>query len=255
MRKYNEKIFVDKIYDKYGIKIKLTTNYLGIYEDIGYICPKCNKEHIKSASLVMTGRFCTNEKQYIDDGTYIVYKHTNNVNGKVYIGITCHKNPNERWHGGTGYKNNSHFYSAIKKYGWDNFSHEVIYSGLPKEMAEQKEIELIEKYNSTDKNYGYNHHSGGGATNSPTEQTRKKISQKLKGQKLSKETKEKMSKSRSGNKNCNAVPVGRFDNGNLIKKWDCMTTAAEEVGISNKLIWTYCKYNRKDKYGYEWQYI
>ena len=47
MRNYNEKSFVDKIYDKYGIKIKLTTNYLGIYEDIGYICPKCNKENIK----------------------------------------------------------------------------------------------------------------------------------------------------------------------------------------------------------------
>ena len=253
--KYTTESFVNKIREKFGISIQLTTEYNGIYNDIGYICPKCNNEHIKIASLLMTGRFCTNKKKYINDGTYIVYKHTNNINGKIYIGITCHKNPNERWHGCSGYKSNSHFYNAIKKYGWENFTHEIIYSGLTKDMAEQKEIDLIRQYNSTDRNYGYNHHQGGGATKSPSQETRQKISQKLKGQKLSKETRDKMSKSRSGSKNYKAVSVGKFNNGKLIKKWNCMTTAAKEVGISNKLLWTYCKYNRKDEYGYEWQYI
>ena len=253
--KYTNESFINKIFNKYGTKIKLTTEYLGIYEDVGYICPKCNKEHVKTASLLMSGRFCTNEKKYTDDGTYIVYKHTNKINNKVYIGITYHKNPNIRWHGGSGYKNNAHFYNAIQKYGWDNFEHEIIYSGLTKEMAEQKEIELIRQYNSTNKKYGYNHHSGGAATNPPTEQTREKIRSKLKGKNLSEETKLKMSLSRSGSKNCNAVSVGRFDNDNMIGSWDCMTTAAKEVGISNKLLWAYCKYNRKDEYGYNWRYL
>lgn len=35
--------------------------------------------------------------------TWKVYKHTNLVNGKVYIGITS-GNPQHRWNGGRGYK-------------------------------------------------------------------------------------------------------------------------------------------------------
>lgn len=46
---------------------------------------------------------------------YIVYKHTT-PNYKVYIGITSYKNVNQRWRDGEGYKQNKHFYSAIKKY-------------------------------------------------------------------------------------------------------------------------------------------
>ena len=61
------------------------------------------------------------------DNNYIVYKHSNLINGKNYIGITCHgENPNLRWRNGYGYKNNDIFFSDIIKYGWDNFSHEII---------------------------------------------------------------------------------------------------------------------------------
>ena len=94
---------------------------------------------------------------------YTVYKHTA-PNGKVYIGITK-INPLRRWRNGYGYKGQEYFYRAILKYGWDNFKHEILYTGLTKEQAQAKEIELIELYKATDSDYGYNIHKGGNAPN------------------------------------------------------------------------------------------
>lgn len=90
---------------------------------------------------------------------YLVYKHTS-PNGKVYIGIT-RKNPIKRWNNGNGYKQNTHFYNAISKYGWNNIKHEILFDNLTKEEACKKEIELIAEYKSNDPNYGYNRSSGG----------------------------------------------------------------------------------------------
>lgn len=78
---------------------------------------------------------------------YVVYIHKNILNGKVYVGQTC--NLSERWrNNGKNYFNSIKFYNAIKKYGWDNFTHEVVYSNLNKQAADKLEKELIHKYNS-----------------------------------------------------------------------------------------------------------
>lgn len=81
-------------------------------------------------------------------------------NGKIYIGITS-MNPNYRWNHGDGYKKNSHFYNAIKKYGWDNIRHKIIASGLSMEEACNLEIQMIAAYNSNDPEKGYNKSTGG----------------------------------------------------------------------------------------------
>lgn len=91
--------------------------------------------------------------------TYSVYIHENLINGKKYIGITSQK-PSYRWgKNGSNYKFQSKFFNAIKKYGWDNFSHKVLYSGLEISAAVKYETELIELYNSIDN--GYNISTGG----------------------------------------------------------------------------------------------
>lgn len=78
---------------------------------------------------------------------YVVYIHKNILNGKVYVGQTC--NLSERWrNNGKNYFNSIKFYNAIKKYGWNNFTHEVVYSNLNKQAADKLEKELIHKYNS-----------------------------------------------------------------------------------------------------------
>ena len=91
---------------------------------------------------------------------YIVYKHTS-PNGKVYIGITS-QNPERRWRkNGEGYKDHNYFWNAIQKYGWDNFTHEILFNDLTAEQAYKKEQEFISYYKSNDSRYGYNLSSGG----------------------------------------------------------------------------------------------
>ena len=84
-------------------------------------------------------------------------------NGKTYIGITS-KRPVKRWANGDGYRYNTHFYSAIKKYGWNKFEHIIIISNLTKEQAKQLEIDFIKGFDSSNQKMGYNITSGGNTT-------------------------------------------------------------------------------------------
>lgn len=113
---------------------------------------------------------------------YFVYIHTNTINNKKYIGITKQQ-PENRWgKDGCNYKESPHFFSAIQKYGWYNFKHEIIASGLTKEQAAQLEIDLIARYKTQNGEYGYNILAGGTAPSLPQE-VRDKISQSMKGNK------------------------------------------------------------------------
>lgn len=149
----------------------------------------------------------------VKEPVYTVYKHTLSkyVSGKdnnmVYIGITSKENANDRWLNGAGYKNQAHFYNAIKKYGWDNFDHDILFNGLTKEEAEQKEIELIAKYNSANRLYGYNRTNGGNCIGTMLQETKDKISKANMGNqygighKVSKEARRKISERLMGNTN------------------------------------------------------
>lgn len=91
---------------------------------------------------------------------YTVYCHTNKTNDKKYFGITQQK-CKKRWQGGNGYRKNDHFYSAIKKYGWNGFKHEIIMHGLSKEEACNLEQYLIAIHDTTNQEKGYNISVGG----------------------------------------------------------------------------------------------
>lgn len=141
--------------------------------------------------------------------SFTVYKHTA-PNGKVYIGQTY--NLKRRWRSdGSGYKNTPHFWKAIQKYGWDNFTHEIIADDLTAGEASQIEELLICLYDSTNPEKGYNICSGGESVmlgRKHSDETRRKMSENhadFRGQKHprygkhpSKETLKKMSESRIG---------------------------------------------------------
>ncbi len=126
----------------------------------------------------------------MEEKCYTVYMHIC-PNSKKYIGITK-QNPKKRWINGKGYKTNDYFFRAIQKYSWDNIKHEILFSNLTKEEAEQKEIELIAFYKSNQREYGYNIENGGSHIGNVSEETKKKISIANKGRKISEKTKEKI---------------------------------------------------------------
>lgn len=144
----------------------------------------------------------------------IIYKITNRVNGKVYIGQTKnslqwrwrkHCMPSEKC---------TCLVRAIQKYGKENFTVEQIDTASDRDELNAKEIYWIQHYDCIAPN-GYNLKSGGNENliyseetrrrisqanigKKPSVETRRKISEANKGKKLSEETKRRMSESRTG---------------------------------------------------------
>lgn len=125
------------------------------------------------------------------DPIYSVYCHTNTINGKQYVGITK-RVPKKRWgYNGARY-NDQPFGRAIEKYGWDNFTHEILTTGLTKAQAEEEEQRLIKELNTLVPN-GYNLTIGGNLGTEFSEETRAKLRASRLGKKASQSTREKIS--------------------------------------------------------------
>lgn len=120
----------------------------------------------------------------------IIYKITNKINEKIYIGQTIGTLIN-RWnhHGIPSEK--TYFAKAIRKHGKENFTIEQIDSANNKEDLNEKEKHWIKFYNATDRNKGYNIKEGGNSSPCP-EEVKLKISESNKGRIVTKETREKL---------------------------------------------------------------
>jgi group I intron endonuclease len=127
---------------------------------------------------------------------YTVYIVTNLVNAKQYIGITS--DMDRRWHEHQTDPGRVLF-QAIKKYGIENFHISYIASAFDFESACDIERLLI-KDRGTKAPAGYNLTDGGDGVvgYQHTEETKKQISEKMKGSKKSAETRAKMSAARLG---------------------------------------------------------
>lgn len=92
---------------------------------------------------------------------YKVYIWTNNKNGKKYVGATKHSMEKRAGINGHHYQGSPRFYTAIQKYGLDNFTYEIVKDGLTKEQAAALEKELITSLDTTNESVGYNLQDGG----------------------------------------------------------------------------------------------
>lgn len=216
---------------------------------------------------------------------WCVYIHTNLTNNKVYVGLTS--NLSRRWQGnGSEYlSKSSPFASAIKKYGWGGFSHEIVQDGLTLEEANALERKLIlvhkSNINRFGKKYGYNQTDGGdgasgvrryGKDNSfwgkhHTEETKEKISKSKLGKhvgeksplygtklpsdrkiQISNTLKEWYSKNRS--KSCKAVVCITDD----YKKFDSVKEAADFYNLNARSVSSVCTGNLKTIHGMKFTY-
>jgi group I intron endonuclease len=135
----------------------------------------------------------------------IIYKATNLINGKVYIGQTtvslqerrqCHYRKafykDRPWRG--------HFHHAIKKYGWDSFSWEIIDKAKNKKELNKLEKYWIRFYFSFYREHGYNLTTGGDSYEMSPE-TRRKISEAQKGRIIPQSRIEQLKKEMRGSGN------------------------------------------------------
>ena len=129
-----------------------------------------------------------------------LYKITNTVNNKCYIGWTS-KDVQSRWNqhktDALRIRDNRKFYNAIRKYGIENWSVDTLLETATVKEAKLKEIELITFYDSYYK--GYNSTKGGDGNNGiiMSKESNRARSLKLKGIKKSPETIEKFKSRRS----------------------------------------------------------
>ncbi len=139
-----------------------------------------------------------------------IYKTTNKLNGKVYIGQHRAKEFDQEYKG-----SGEALWNAIRKYGWKEFIVEMLDKAHSREELDRKEIYWIKFYR--ERGECYNIAAGGqgvkGYVYTPEDrrkmseahkawarlpENKEKLSQRMKGRKLSAETKRKISEANKG---------------------------------------------------------
>jgi group I intron endonuclease len=112
------------------------------------------------------------------DFYYIVYKTTNHINGKIYIGRKLTKNLNDGYLG-----SGNHFKRALNKYGQDNFYREILEFCQDRKQLSEREIWWIAELDARNPIIGYNIGRGGEGSNLEhfTEEHKKHLRESHKG--------------------------------------------------------------------------
>lgn len=126
---------------------------------------------------------------------HFVYKTTNNITGKIYIGAHSSKTINDSYLG-----SGKNLKDSIKNYGKENFTRTILEFFKTREEAFKREAELVTE-SFIKENTNYNMCPGGLGSSVKTDEFKKSVSEKLKGRKFSKEHSWKKSLAQTGEKN------------------------------------------------------
>lgn len=166
--------------------------------------------------------------------SYSVYKATS-PSGKIYIGMTtqafCRRKSAHKY---LSKRSNTIFYKAIRKYGFEKFSWEVMYRTDNLEELGSKESEFIEFFKSDARSHGYNQRSGGQV-----------------GWKYSPEVREKMAAAKRGKKGRThaGIKVNAFRGSDYLGQWNSITECAKAFGVDQGLMSRYVQGKRENSKG------
>lgn len=205
-----------------------------------------------------------------------IYKITNKINGKCYIGKSV--DIHDRWirHHSRAFQENDrqyncYLYRSIRKYGLDNFTFEVIEECSFDELND-KEIFYIDFYNSFNRDYGYNMTRGGdGALKQDYEVvcdlwnkgfTISDIAKTIDG---SRNTVKNILKicntdysediARKRGTKSKSYAINQYDlNGVFMKVWESAKQIERELHIDHSSVIDCCNWVRMTAGGYKWKY-
>ena len=159
----------------------------------------------------------------------LIYKITNDIDGKFYIGKTT-KSITDRLCGHIKYRKSPKLVAAMDRHGLNHFTIEQIDSASTLEELNAKEIYWIKKLDALNKGYNLTAGGDGGAM---TGEALEKIRVSAKNRKYSQSTRKKMSVNSAGHKNARAKKVVvTLENGIQIG-FHCIKYASEYLGIYN----------------------
>ena len=182
-----------------------------------------------------------------------IYKITNIINNKVYIGSAVDIKNRFKTHKRLLKSNkhfNNHLQSSYNKYGIKYFIFETIEVTFQDIMLD-RETYWIKFFNSNNREYGYNKrlYVGSNLGIKLSEETRRKLSDSHLGHKRSEEANKKIISSQYKR-------ICQFDMcGNFIKVFNSLQDAAKELGINYTTSITSCLKKRlPSALGYRWCY-
>ena len=230
----------------------------------------------------------------------IIYCATNKITHEYYIGYTTKtlEERKEKHFKDAKKGSDSHFHRAIRKYDFDFFYWRILDSAETRKELKRIEMDYICMFGASFEGIGYNLTEGGDGGEIPNEITRKKLSEagkgrvpwnkeikyseehikkliyshsKEKGIPRSEDTKEKISKSKTGKKrekfseewikNLSKATTGinnprarKVINLDTQEIFNCIYFASDKYNICPQDISKCCRKKRKTSGGYHWEY-
>ena len=169
-----------KSFEDFPEKAKIVHPQLYNYNQTGYVdrktklnifCIRCKSNFMQTPNAHLVGKGCnkcnriksTWEKEMIrknfrkiNKKHMFIYRTTNLINGKIYIGQHATNNLDDKYIG-----SGRLITKAIKKHGIEKFKFEIIQFASSYSELDDLEIKLISSLETNDESIGYNIHRGG----------------------------------------------------------------------------------------------
>lgn len=182
---------------------------------------------------------------------------------KEYIGQTTQDDFQVRLNGHMAEVNGGrrrHLYNAIRKYGWDQFTIEILYSfpkeGNWKERLDELEIQEIAR-RGTLAPQGYNNETGGNKHKVLHEDTRALMSAGRSGKKHFMFGKHHSEEARDLIRGANVKAIQQWskDGKELLRTFESVEEAARDTGADGSHIAKVCKGERKTAGEFHWKFV